>query len=110
MNNISLSDLNNFIKVFIKDDHLDVVVFAAPQLSLNEMRTLELLDGNKIHQKFHCLYVPSAVKVLCGKWNIKKNRKSWWDNFKGVCFYNMHARDWRGEWLKKINEQFCKNN
>ena len=97
MNNISLSDLNNFYKSYLpKDDHLDVVVFAAPQLSLNEMRILsELLDGNKIHPKVSLLVcTPSAVKVLCDKNGIsKKIENSGGIILEGVCFYNMHARE-----------------
>jgi len=91
------TDLNNFYNSFLPDsDKLDVVVFSAPQLSLDEMRILsEIIEGRKIHPDVSLIVCTApSVKVICDKNNItQKIEKSGAIVLEGVCFYNMHARE-----------------
>ena len=78
------------------DQKLDVVVFAAPQLSLDEMQRLSfLLDGQKIHNKITLIACTSpSIKILCDRNNITKTiEKAGGIVLEGVCFYNMHAKE-----------------
>ena len=94
---ITKLDLNVFYKHFhTNDDRLDVVVFAAPQLSLDEMRILsEMLDGRKVHPNISLIVCTApSVKVLCDTNDISQRiEKSGGIILEGVCFYNMHARE-----------------
>ena len=94
---ITKLDLDLFYKNFHpNDDRLDVVVFAAPQLSLDEMRILsEMLDGRKIHPNISLLVCTApSVKVLCDTNDISHRiENSGGIILEGVCFYNMHARE-----------------
>ena len=94
---ITKLDLNLFYKNFhLNDDKLDVVVFAAPQLSLDEMRILsEMLDGKKINPNISLIVCTApSVKVLCDTNDIsQKIENSGGIILEGVCFYNMHARE-----------------
>ncbi len=79
-----------------KDDKLDVVVFAAPQLSLFEMRTLaELLDGRQINRKVTLLAATSPdIKSAADRMGITaKIEGSGATVLSGVCFYQMYARE-----------------
>ena len=91
------NDLKNFYKRFSpKDESLDVVVFAAPQLSLNEMKKLsKLLEGRVVDPKITLIVCTApSVKALCDKNNITKIlEKSGAIVLEGVCFYNMHAKE-----------------
>ena len=91
------TDLKNFYKSFLPDsDKLDVVVFSAPQLSLDEMRVLsEIIEGRKIHSDVSLIVCTApSIKVLCDKNNItQKIERAGGVVLEGVCFYNMHARE-----------------
>ncbi len=79
-----------------KDDKLDVVVFAAPQLSLFEMRTLaELLEGRRIDPKVTLLACTSPdIKSAADRMGITaKIEGSGATVLSGVCFYQMYARE-----------------
>lgn len=78
------------------DDRLDVVVFAAPQLSLHELATLAgLLRGQRIH--------PDVALVVCTSPELRAAalRMGILETLEaagallleGVCFYQMHARE-----------------
>ncbi|MGH6912552.1 MAG: aconitase X, partial [Geminicoccales bacterium] len=76
-------------------DELDVVVFAAPQLSLLELAELaRLLDGKRVHESTALLVATSpeirhAAERLgyCGA-----IERAGGVVLEGVCFYQMHAR------------------
>ena len=78
------------------DDHLDVVVFAAPQLSLVEMQNLAgMLAGRQIAPNV-ALLVATAPEVKAGA-----DRMGFTESIEaaggrvmeGVCFYQMYARE-----------------
>ncbi|MDH5749259.1 MAG: aconitase X catalytic domain-containing protein [Rhodospirillales bacterium] len=78
------------------DDQLDVVVFAAPQLSLVEMETLAgLLDGKKINPSVALLVATSPeIKNACDRMGFTaKIETAGGIVLKGVCFYQMYARE-----------------
>jgi hypothetical protein len=79
-----------------KGDKVDVVVFAAPQLSLVEMNSVAgLLDGKKIHQDT-ALIVCTAPTVAadCDRMGITARiEASGAKILVGTCFYNQYARE-----------------
>lgn len=77
-------------------DKLDVVVFAAPQLSLLEMRQVaDLLDGRLVHPQTTVLVATSPeVKAACDRLGLTQRiERAGAIVLKGVCFYQMHARE-----------------
>jgi predicted aconitase len=89
-------DIDAFYDSFAPSrDVLDVVVFAAPQLSLLEMQQLaRLLDGRRVHEATALLVATSPeirhaaertglVGAIEGAGGVV---------LEGVCFYQMHAR------------------
>jgi len=77
-------------------DRVDVVVFAAPQLSLVEMQRLaELLDGKRIH--------PETALIACTSPGVfadsrrlglvERIERSGGKVLEGTCFYNQYARE-----------------
>ncbi len=78
------------------DDRLDVVVFAGPQLSLLEMRTLAgLLEGRRIHPEITLLATVSPeVKNACDRHGLTATVEAAGGILlEGVCFYQMYARE-----------------
>ena len=89
-------DIDAFYDSFAPSrDELDVVVFAAPQLSIMEMQQLaRLLDGKRLHDATALLVATSPeirhaaqragiVTAIEGAGGVV---------LEGVCFYQMHAR------------------
>jgi predicted aconitase len=79
-----------------KDDALDVVAFAAPQLSLVEMRTLaDLLEGRRVHDTVALLAATSPeIKGACDRMGITASIEAAGGMvLSGVCFYQMYARE-----------------
>jgi predicted aconitase len=79
-----------------KDDKLDVVVFAAPQLSLFEMRTLAgYLDGRRINPNVALLVATSPdIKSAADRMGLTASIENAGGTvLSGVCFYQMYARD-----------------
>ncbi len=79
-----------------KDDRLDVVVFAAPQLSLFEMQTLAgLLEGKRLNPKVALLAATSPdIKAAADRMGLTaKIEGSGATVLSGVCFYQMYARE-----------------
>ena len=77
-------------------DRLDVVVFAAPQLSLFELQHLAgLLDGKRIHRKTAMLVATSPeIKGAADRMGLTERiEASGALLLEGVCFYQMHARE-----------------
>jgi predicted aconitase len=77
-------------------DKLDVVVFAAPQLSLFELQSLAaLLDGKRIHPATTLLATTSPeIKAAADRMGLTAAIEGAGGIvLKGVCFYQMHARE-----------------
>ena len=78
------------------DDRLDVVVFAAPQLSLVEMQRVALLIRDRpVHPDVTVLAATSPeIKAACDRMGITATiEASGAVVLEGVCFYQMHARE-----------------
>jgi predicted aconitase len=78
------------------DDRLDVVVFAAPQLSLMELHALaELLDGRHVHAETTLIAATSPeLKAAADRMGLTARiEASGAILLEGVCFYQMHARE-----------------
>ena len=78
------------------DDALDVVVFAAPQLSLAEMQALgRLIAGRRVHGSTALIACTAPeVKSACDRMGITEEIEGAGGIvLEGVCFYNMHARE-----------------
>ena len=90
-------DVETFLAGFAcGDDHLDVVVFAAPQLSLLEMQRLaELLDGVRVHASVALLAATSPeIKTACDRMGLTARIEAAGASvLSGVCFYQMYARE-----------------
>jgi predicted aconitase len=92
---------NNAIEQFMQayrpdDDKLDVVVFAAPQLSLLELQTLAgLLEGRNIHNTVSLLVATSPeIKAAADRMGLTETiENAGGIVLKGVCFYQMCARE-----------------
>ena len=94
---LTQSDLENFKKRFDRDDDgLDVVVFAAPQLSLFEMQKLaELLTEKTVHHQVTLIAATnSEIKSSCDRMGFTQIIEAAGGIvLEGVCFYQMHARE-----------------
>jgi predicted aconitase len=94
---IAQSDIDAFLQSFgLKDDKLDVVVFAGPQLSLIELQTLGgLLDGRQVHRDVTLIAATSPeLKHAANRMGITAQIESAGGILlEGVCFYQMHARE-----------------
>ncbi len=78
------------------DDRLDVVVFAAPQLSLMELRSLaDLLDGRRVHERTTLIAATSPeLKAAADRMGLTARIEGAGGLLlEGVCFYQMHARE-----------------
>jgi predicted aconitase len=77
-------------------DGVDVVVFAAPQLSLLELaRLADLLRGRRVHQHTALLVATSREnKAAADRMGLTEVLEAAGAVvMKGVCFYQMHARE-----------------
>jgi len=97
MDVIGAGDIETFIEAYWpQDDVVDVVVFAAPQLSLIEIsQVADLLDGQKINEKVALIATVSPeVKSAADRMGVTaKIEKSGGLLLQGVCFYQMCARE-----------------
>ncbi len=94
---LTRADLRSFLVEYdAPDDGLDVVVFAAPQLSLLELRELAgLLDGRRVHPGVGLIAATSpenkrGAERLGLAGTIEDAGAIL---LEGVCFYQMHARE-----------------
>ena len=79
-----------------EDDDLDIVVFAAPQLSLVEMQMLaDLLRGKQISPKVTLIAATSPeIKNACDRMGLTAHIEGAGGLvLEGVCFYQMYARE-----------------
>ena len=79
-----------------KGDKLDVVVFSAPQLSLFEIEALaKLLDGRKVSKDVTLIACTSPeMKTAADRMGLTASIEGAGGVLlKGVCFYQMHARE-----------------
>ncbi len=85
--------------IYSKSDHsidVDVVVFAAPQLSLFEIQDVaKLLNGKRINKNTDLLIATSPeIKSACDRFGITAQiEDSGAVILSGVCFYQMYARE-----------------
>ena len=92
---ITAMDIANFQQAYrAKVDAVDVVVFAAPQLSLLEMRTLAgLLDGRRATVPLLVVTSPQ-VKPEADRMGLTARMESAGALvLSGMCFYNSYARE-----------------
>ena len=78
------------------EDAVDVVVFAAPQLSLMELQALsELLDGRQVHAGTALLVATSPeIKGAADRMGLTATIEGAGGMLlEGVCFYQMYARE-----------------
>ena len=94
---IGRADIDSFFAGFVGDgEKLDVVVFAAPQLSLMELSTLAgLLDGRRLHPETALLVATSPEnRAATDRMGLSATiEASGAILLEGVCFYQMHARE-----------------
>ena len=94
---IGRADLTDFYGQYRPaDDRLDVVVFAAPQLSLVEMSDLaERLEGRRVHADTALLAATSPeIKGACDRLGLTATLEAAGAIvLSGVCFYQMYARE-----------------
>ncbi len=94
---IGAAELRAFTEAYAPaGDDLDVVVFAAPQLSLMEMRTLAgLLKGRSVAAGTACLIATAPeVKAAADRMGLTATMETAGAIvLEGVCFYQMHARE-----------------
>ena len=91
------ADIEAFSRSFGRhDEPVDLVVFAAPQLSLLEMQDLaDLLRGRHIHASTALLAATSPEnKAACDRLGITASiEDAGGIVLRGVCFYQMYARE-----------------
>lgn len=94
---ISRGDIDSFLGDYdAADDQLDLVVFAAPQLSLMELRELAgLLAGRKVHAEVSAIAATSPEnKRAAERLGLAETIETAGVMLlEGVCFYQMHARE-----------------
>lgn len=94
---ITRKDLERYYGSFGRHrEKVDVVVFAAPQLSLLELQQLAgLLDGRRVHPETSLLVATSPEnKRACDRMGITETvQEAGGLLLGGVCFYQMYARE-----------------
>ncbi len=94
---VTASDLRAFYRKFeAPGDKVDVVVFAAPQLSLVELHDLaRLLEGRRVHQSTTLIMATSPEnKSACDRMGLTATiEASGALLLAGVCFYQSYARE-----------------
>ncbi len=94
---VSHGDIDGFYESFGPSrEEVDVVVFAAPQLSLFEMQQLAAeLEGKRVHTNTALLVaVPPEIKSGCDRLGLPSAiEASGAKVLEGVCFYQMHAKE-----------------
>jgi len=94
---ITADNVADFYKSFgVHDDKVDVVVFAAPQLSLVETQLLaRAIEGKQVHQDTSLIAtLPPAVKADADRMGYTAMIEAAGGTvLQGVCFYQMYARE-----------------
>ena len=95
---ITYEDIRTMYAMNQKGQKIDVVVFAAPQLSLFEIQDIvTILDGRKVNESTKLFVATSPeIKFACDRFGItEKLKASEVMLLSGVCFYQMYARELR---------------
>jgi hypothetical protein len=94
---IAADDVAEFYRSFgVHEDKVDVVVFAAPQLSLVETQLLaRTIEGKKVHRDTSLIAtLPPAVKADADRMGYTATIEAAGGTvLQGVCFYQMYARE-----------------
>src|SRR5581483_966687 len=94
---IGANDLAAFYATYAAPgDKVDVVVFAAPQLSLIEMQSVAgLLDGRRVHESTSLVVTTSPeIKFAADRMGLTRRIEDAGGVVAaGVCFYQMYARE-----------------
>ena len=94
---IGKEDIDAFYASFGRhEDRVDVVVFAAPQLSLVELQAVaRALDGKRVHSRTALLVATSPeIKAAADRMGITAAiEDAGAVLLRGVCFYQMYARE-----------------
>ncbi len=91
-------DIRGFYASFQQFEKVDVVVFAAPQLSLFEIQHIvSIINGRQISNSTALLIATSPeIKSACDRFGITAELEDWGAIvLTGVCFYQMYARELR---------------
>ena len=94
---VTQADIDGFESGFARhDERVDLVVFAAPQLSLLELQTLAgLLDGRRVADGVTLLAATTEENAAAARrlGLAEKIERAGGEILEGVCFYNMYARE-----------------
>ena len=93
---ISRTDIKELYARTEQTIDVDVVVFAAPQLSIFEIQDIvTILDGREVHKNTELLIATSPeIKFACDRFGFtSKLEGSGAILLSGVCFYQMYARE-----------------
>ena len=94
---INRADIDNFYQAQARHQgKVDVVVMAAPQLSLLEMRAVaEMIDGHRVKDSTDFVIATAPeIKAACDRMGIsEKLEDAGVILLEGVCFYQMYARE-----------------
>ncbi len=94
---VTQADIDSFQSGFARhDERVDLVVFAAPQLSLLELQALAgLLDGRRVADGVTLLAATTEENAAAARrlGLAEKIERAGGEILEGVCFYNMYARE-----------------
>ena len=93
---ITRSDIEQLYAKADRSIKVDVVVFAAPQVSMFEIQDIvKILDGRQVHENTELLIATSPeIKSACDRFGLTtKLEQSCATLLSGVCFYQMYARE-----------------
>ena len=93
---ISRTDIRELYARTEQSIDVDVVVFAAPQLSIFEIQDIvTILDGREVHRNTELLIATSPeIKSACDRFGLTSKLEGSGANLlSGVCFYQMYARE-----------------
>ena len=93
---ISHKDIKDLYARTDQSIDVDVVVFAAPQLSIFEIQDIvTILDGREVHKNTELLIATSPeIKSACDRFGFTSKLEGSGANLlSGVCFYQMYARE-----------------
>ena len=93
---VSRSDIKELYARTDQSIDVDVVVFAAPQLSIFEIQDIvTILDGREVHKNTELLIATSPeIKSACDRFGFTSKLEGSGANLlSGVCFYQMYARE-----------------
>ena len=93
---VTRSDIQQLYAKASQSVKVDVVVFAAPQVSMFEIQDIvKILNGRRVHESTELLIATSPeIKSACDRFGLTtKLEQSGATLLSGVCFYQMYARE-----------------